>query len=68
MAISMHPMCKKRRALRRKWLRAGCYWADLCRTKNGKPVYRWIYVRMRAVDVPEVIRRTSQPTKLGEVA
>lgn len=47
MGISMHPQAKQRRALRRKWLRAGGYWADLCRTKNGKPVYRWVHVRMR---------------------
>lgn len=47
MGISMHPMDKQKRSLRRKWLRAGGYWADLRRTKSGNPVYRWIYVRMR---------------------
>lgn len=47
MAISMHPLAKQRRALRRKRLRDGGYWADLCRTKNGKPVYRWVHLRMR---------------------
>lgn len=47
MGISMHPLDKKRRALRRKWLRAGGYWADLRRTKNGKPVFRWVWVSRR---------------------
>lgn len=39
---------RKRRARYRKWLRAGGYWANACRTKNGKPVYRWYWVLPRS--------------------
>lgn len=50
----VHPLKRKSRAMYRQWLRNGGYWADMCRTKNGKPLYRWRWVFRRGCKLEEV--------------